>query len=104
MRLGDANRRENERDERREERLERVRLENDRMTQVNVRQDEDDEHRQIRLINNRVIIPRTYNIARQPITDEIPASHNTGLLTTVCPHCCPHCFFLPSMYGSAGTL
>ena len=74
--------RENESDERR-----LVRLENDRMRQVNVRQNEDDEHRKIRLINNRVRIPRTYNIARRPITDEIPATHNIGLLTTVCPHC-----------------
>ena len=44
-------------------------LENDRMRQVNVRQSEDDEHREIRLMNNRVRIPRIYNIARRPITD-----------------------------------
>ena len=67
----------------------KVRLENDRMRQINVRQNEDDEHRKIRLINNRVRIPRTYNIAMRPITvtDEIPASHNIDLFTTVCPHC-----------------
>ena len=57
------------------------------MRPVNVRQNEDDEHREIRLINNRVRTPRIYIIARRPITDEIPASHNIGLLTTVCPHC-----------------
>ena len=64
-----------------------MRLENDRMRQVNVRQNEDDEHRKIRLINNRVRIRRIYNIAGRTITDEIPATHNIGLLTTVCPHC-----------------